>query len=112
MARTPSARSNNRCSTFDATCASNRRYLHAAGDDSDACVAASCAANPITAISSGGSASCLLARNGGVTCWGRNDDGQLGDGTLTPRSSGVRVAGLDDAKALAVGARHACAVRK
>ncbi len=102
---------NNRCSTFDATCASNRRYLPAAGADSDSCVAASCATNPIVALSAGASATCVLRRDGGVTCWGRNDDGELGDGTLTPRSSGVRVSGLDDAIAIAAGARHACAVR-
>jgi alpha-tubulin suppressor-like RCC1 family protein len=102
---------NNHCSTFDTTCASNRRYLHAAGDDADACVAASCASNPIVALSAGASASCLLRADGGVTCWGRNDDGQLGDGTLTPRSTGVRVSGLKDVIAIAAGARHACAVR-
>ena len=100
-----------RCSSFDATCTSRRRYLHAAGDDSDACVAASCTANPIVALSAGGSASCLLRQDGGVSCWGRNDDGQLGDGTITPRSAGVRVSGLTDAIALATGERHACAVR-
>ena len=102
---------NNRCSTFDETCASHRRYLHAAGDSSDACVAASCAANPIVALSAGGSASCVLRQSGGVSCWGRNDDGQLGDGTVTPRSASVSVSGLTDAIALAAGERHACAVR-
>ena len=102
---------NNRCSLFDATCPSHRRYLHAAGDDSAACVAVSCAANPIVTLSAGGSASCLLRQDGGVSCWGRNDDGQLGDGTITPRSAGVRVSGLTDAIALAAGERHACAVR-
>ena len=102
---------NNRCSSFDATCSSHRRYLHAAGDDADACVAASCTANPIVALSAGSAASCLLRQDGGVSCWGQNDDGELGDGTITPRSSGVRVSGLTDAIALAVGERHACAVR-
>jgi alpha-tubulin suppressor-like RCC1 family protein len=103
--------SNGRCSTFDATCASHRRYLAAAGDDSDACVAPSCGSDPIVALSAGGSASCAVRQGGGVSCWGRNDDGQLGDGTLTPRSTGTRVLGLDDATAIAAGARHACAVR-
>jgi len=102
---------NNRCSSFDATCGSHRRYLHAAGGEADACVAPSCAANPIAALSAGGSASCVMRQDGSVSCWGRNDDGQLGDGTITPRSAGVRVSGLTDAAALAVGERHACAVR-
>jgi alpha-tubulin suppressor-like RCC1 family protein len=103
--------SDNHCSTFDATCASYRRYLAAAGDQSNTCVPSSCAANPIVALAAGGSASCLLRQDGGVTCWGRNDDGELGDGTLTPRATGARVPGLDDAIALGAGARHACAVR-
>ena len=101
----------NRCSTFDPGCASRRRYLGSAGDVSNACVAPSCAGDPIVALSAGGSHSCVLRQGGGVTCWGLNADGQLGDGTLTPRSSGVGVAGLDDAIALAAGERHACAVR-
>jgi alpha-tubulin suppressor-like RCC1 family protein len=103
--------SNDRCSTFDATCDSHRRYLAAAGDQSNTCVQSSCGANPILALAAGGSATCALRQDGGVTCWGRNDDGQLGDGTLTPSSTGTRVLGLDDASAIAAGARHACAVR-
>ena len=101
----------NRCSTFDATCTSHRRYLQAAGDQSNACVSSTCAADPLAALAAGGSATCALRGGGGVTCWGRNDDGQLGDGTLTPRSTGVSVLGLGQAVAIAAGARHACAVR-
>jgi alpha-tubulin suppressor-like RCC1 family protein len=100
------------CSAIDPSCPSRRRFAHAAGAEADACVGTSCDDNPILTLSAGGSHSCLLRRNGGVTCWGRNDDGQLGDGTLTPRSLGVRVAGVSDAVALAAGERHTCAVRK
>jgi len=100
------------CSAIDQTCASRRRFVHAAGEEADRCVGASCQANPILTLSTGGSHSCLLRQDGGVTCWGRNDDGQLGDGTLTPRSLGVRVTGLGDVIALAAGERHTCAVRK
>jgi len=101
----------NRCSTFDATCASRRRYLPAAGPESSACVTATCGDNPLAALAAGGSASCVRRSDGHVLCWGRNDDGQLGDGTVTPRSTAVEVLGLHDATAIAVGARHACAVR-
>jgi alpha-tubulin suppressor-like RCC1 family protein len=100
------------CSVADASCPSRRRFVHASGAEADACVAASCPGNPILTLSAGGSHSCVLRADGGVSCWGRNDDGQLGDGTFTPRSLGVRVAGLSDALALAAGERHACAVRK
>jgi alpha-tubulin suppressor-like RCC1 family protein len=100
------------CSAIDPGCPSRRRYVHAAGADADLCVATSCGSNPILTLSTGGSHSCVLRKNGGVTCWGRNDDGQLGDGTLTPRSLGVSVTDLPDAIALAAGERHTCAVRK
>jgi alpha-tubulin suppressor-like RCC1 family protein len=100
------------CSRTDAACPSRRRYTHASGPQADLCVGASCGGNPILTLSAGGSHSCVLRQDGGVTCWGRNDDGQLGDGTLTPRSLGVQVSDLTDAVALAAGERHACAVRK
>ena len=34
---------------------------------------------------------CAVHRDGGVSCWGGNDFGQLGDGTTTNRSSPTRV---------------------
>jgi alpha-tubulin suppressor-like RCC1 family protein len=73
-------------------------------------VGPSCAGNPIQAITAGSAHACLLRADGGVFCWGRNDDGQLGDGSLTPRSLAVRVPGLA-ATAVAAGERHTCAVR-
>ncbi len=100
------------CSVVDKTCPSQRRFAHAAGDEADRCVGPSCANNPILTLTTGGSHSCVLRKDQGVTCWGRNDDGQLGDGTLTPRSLGVRVTDLSDAIALAAGERHTCAARK
>ncbi|HVY39747.1 MAG TPA: RCC1 repeat-containing protein [Polyangia bacterium] len=102
--------SDGHCSARDPACPSRRRYLGAAGDRANACVPATCADNPIVALSAGGAHACLLRQDGHVTCWGRNSDGQLGDGTLTPRSSGGRVTGLEGAVALASGDRHACAV--
>ena len=38
-----------------------------------------------------GSHTCALRRNGDLYCWGKNDLGQLGDGTTTNRTSPVRV---------------------
>lgn len=40
--------------------------------------------------------SCALAGDGGVSCWGWNVEGQLGDGTMTPRSSPSAVVGIPD----------------
>jgi len=103
---------NGRCSVPDADCAlSARRYVRRAGSDSGACVARSCETNPVAALAAGGTHACLRRLDGTVSCWGRNDDGQLGDGTRTPRALASAVAGLDDAISIAAGDRHTCAVR-
>jgi len=52
---------------------------------------------------------CALAADGSVWCWGRNDDGQVGDGSLVSRAAPVRVTGLTGAVGLALGSEHSCA---
>ncbi|MEM7129088.1 MAG: clostripain-related cysteine peptidase [Chloroflexota bacterium] len=49
---------------------------------------------------------------GTVHCWGRNDKGQLGDGTITPRSRPVAVDGLEHTIAITAGHSHTCALRE
>jgi len=45
-------------------------------------------------------------------CWGDNDSGQVGDGTVLQRRAAVPVSGsFADLTAVAVGSGHACAVR-
>jgi len=48
----------------------------------------------VTAIAAWNDHTCALTTSGGVKCWGRNLDGELGDGTLTNRNSPVDVASL------------------
>ncbi|MGA5196388.1 RCC1 domain-containing protein [Streptomyces exfoliatus] len=53
-----------------------------------------------------------LLRDGTVRSWGGNESGQLGDGTTTDRGFPGSVAGLSEVSEIAVGHRHALAVRK
>jgi hypothetical protein len=54
---------------------------------------------------------CALLVDGAVRCWGKNDFGQLGDGTTTNSSVPVAVIGVNDAVAVTAGGQHACALR-
>ncbi len=47
----------------------------------------------IAGIAAGDGFSCAITTAGAAWCWGRNDRGQLGDGTTIDRSRPVRVAG-------------------
>jgi len=99
-----------RCSVPAPKCPSRRRFVGNAGSASDMCVPPSCGENALRTIVAGGAHACALRADGSVGCWGRNDDGQLGDGTRTPRSLPAAVSGLT-ATAIAAGQRHTCAVR-
>jgi len=45
-------------------------------------------------------------RDGTLWAWGRNDDGQLGDGTTTSRSTPVKITGVSNVKSVAAGYDH------
>jgi len=62
------------------------------------------------AVSAGFGHACALAEGGGVLCWGANEHGQLGDGTVVDRSRPAAVALPAAATALAAGFFHSCAV--
>jgi len=101
---------NGRCSVPDPKCLpSLRRYVHRAGDDADACVPRSCDGDANPSFSAGGGHACA-ARGGELWCWGRNDHGQLGDGTRTPRALPVRVNAVSGVSAVAAGDAHTCAI--
>ena len=63
-------------------------------------------------ISSGWSHTCAIISNGSVTCWGLNNQGQLGDGTTLSSSTPVMVdLGTGrSATAIVTGFAHTCAI--
>jgi alpha-tubulin suppressor-like RCC1 family protein len=66
----------------------------------------------VGAVAAGSRHALALTANGPVHAWGRNDEGQLGDGTEIIRTSPVSVTGgLDDVVAIAAGWMHSVALR-
>jgi len=65
----------------------------------------------VASIAAGDPFTCALIDTGDVKCWGRNDRGQLGDGTTTGSLVPVDVSGLSsEADALSAHTSHACAL--
>jgi alpha-tubulin suppressor-like RCC1 family protein len=52
---------------------------------------------------------CGVELAGTVVCWGKNDRGQVGDGTTVERGAPIPVAGLGTIAQLAAGDAHVCA---
>ena len=64
----------------------------------------------LTDLRSGPHHTCAVTKQGRLYCWGKNDAGQLGDGTTNDAAVPTAVTGLDGVIAVAPGARHTCAL--
>ena len=62
------------------------------------------------AVSAGDEHVCVVHADGGVSCWGGNHYGQLGDGTRQSRNWPYRIPGLSDVTAIGAARSHSCAV--
>ena len=63
-------------------------------------------------VAAGGRHSCELDANGAASCWGANDQGQLGDGTRDDHAAPVDVAGGLTFAQLSAGSSHTCGVTR
>lgn len=62
-----------------------------------------------TRISVGWQNACVSLSDGTIRCWGANANGEVGDGTKSPRYRPVTIAGLSGALGVAQGDDHTCA---
>ncbi|MGB9879463.1 MAG: RCC1 domain-containing protein, partial [Anaerolineae bacterium] len=66
--------------------------------------------NDVVGVAAGDYHSLALLADGRVMAWGRNNCGQLGDGTTEDKLTPVQVHGISDAVAVAAGGNHSLAL--
>lgn len=66
----------------------------------------------VVKIRAGGHRTCALHADGGVSCWGQNLMGQVGDGSTTERLEPVPIPGLSQVVEMSFGPNHGCALRE
>ncbi|MGH2938119.1 MAG: RCC1 domain-containing protein [Solirubrobacterales bacterium] len=64
----------------------------------------------VSEVSSGMFHTCARLTDGTVDCWGDDEWGQLGDGSITDSPVPIKVFGLTDAVRISAGGNHTCAL--
>lgn len=81
-----------------------------AGNESVLTIAFGAPSLTSTSVSAGGQHTCSLASTGEAYCWGRGQEGQLGNGSAQSNPTPTLVAGGLAFSALASGGSHSCAL--
>ena len=55
---------------------------------------------------------CAIKQDDSLWCWGRNEQGQVGDATDVSRATPVRIGGAAEWLDVAVGGLHSCAIKR
>jgi serine/threonine protein kinase/alpha-tubulin suppressor-like RCC1 family protein len=63
----------------------------------------------VTSFAPGKHHACAVLKDGTAVCWGDNDNGELGDGSTTPRAEPGKVFSLTGVAQIAVGLHNSCA---
>jgi alpha-tubulin suppressor-like RCC1 family protein len=64
----------------------------------------------LSALDGGQEHTCAQTSTGGMFCWGKNNNGRLGDGTFTDKTSPVQVSGMaSGVSTIGTGGEHSCA---
>ncbi|MCS6857962.1 MAG: hypothetical protein NZM37_09635, partial [Sandaracinaceae bacterium] len=68
----------------------------------------------VRAIAVGANHSCAIRRSGELLCWGRNDESQIGVGSVDPTvvRSPTPVRGLPPVQSISLGRFHSCALTR
>ncbi|MGW0035883.1 RCC1 domain-containing protein [Gordonia sp. NPDC003376] len=64
----------------------------------------------VRAVSANTNNTCAVTGDGAAWCWGKNDQGQVGDGTTTVRKTPTKVSGLTGVTAIDTGLDSMCAI--